>query len=110
MFNNITSWFLFLVTIFTAILPDLILKVFEDINFVNPCVAPYEKNPINTNSELSAKKSKQTSTKFVNPRNETRHLTPNVAQNIKNNTSDIKLKNISDDENSAKNSINEYVS
>ena len=109
MFNNITSWLLFLVTIFTAILPDLFLKVFEEINFVNPCVRPYEKRE-NTNSDI-LKTTNHTSIKTVNSSRENRSvINPKIVQNPKKDkTSEIRLKKISDDDNAIKNSTIDYV-
>jgi hypothetical protein len=108
MFSNIGSWFLFFVAIFTAILPDLILKVFEEFNFVPSCVTPYEKQKLNAASS-NVKSNSDVSVRSANSERKTSSLkNTNTVKNIKKNEA-IELK-ISDDENSIKNVRNEHVS
>ena len=108
MFSNIGSWFLFFVAIFTAILPDLILKVFEEFNFVPSCVTPNENQKINARSN-NVKSNSDVSVRSDNTEKKTSSLknTYTVKNNKKNEAIELKT---SDDENSIKNVRNEHVS
>ena len=108
MFSNIGSWFLFFVTIFTAILPDLILKVFEEFNFVPSCVTPNENRKLNA-APNNVKSKSDVSVRSANSEGKTSSLknTNTVKNNKKNEAIELK---ISDDENSIKNLRNEHVS
>jgi len=96
------------VAIFTAILPDLILKVFEEFNFVPSCVTPNENQKINARSN-NVKSNSDVSVRSDNTEKKTSSLknTNTVKNNKKNEAIELKT---SDDENSIKNVRNEHVS
>lgn len=99
MFNDVTTWFLFLVAIFTAILPDLFLKTYEETNL---SMAFFSKNNIDKNNGYREKSQSVLGTKRkvnVGKENLESNFT-SVPKKLVKSDSDVLEMKISDDEKS----------